>query len=59
MIDELTKAVALNEADLEAATSQLAKLEKEVGEDLSELRNSSGTPLRRQRYSPTHRRDRK
>ena len=44
MIDELTKAVALNEADLETATANLSDLEKDVGEDLSELRNLQELP---------------
>ena len=44
MIDELAKAVALNEADLETATTRLAELEKSVGEDLSELRNLQELP---------------
>lgn len=39
MIDELAKAVALTEDDLQAATGRLAKMEKEVGGDLAELRS--------------------
>ncbi len=44
MVDELTKAVALNEADLEASTERLTAMEKQVGEDLSELRNLQEFP---------------
>ena len=52
MIDELNKAVQVAQIDLQAATAQLAALEKQVGSDLPELRslldaNSSDTSLRR------------
>ena len=52
MIDELNKAVQLASSDLQAATTQLTALEKQVGSDLPELRslldsNSSDTSLRR------------
>ena len=40
----LTKAVDLNEEDLNTATDRLAELEKSVGEDLSELRNLQELP---------------
>lgn len=38
IIDELEKAVALAETDLEGSTVELTKLEKNVGSDLAELR---------------------
>jgi polysaccharide biosynthesis transport protein len=44
MIDELAKAVAVNESDLDTATASMAELEKSVGEDLSELRNLQELP---------------
>ena len=52
MIDELAKAVTLARADLTEATSQLARIETQVGSDLAELRilhdSSSGdSALRR------------
>ncbi len=39
MVDELTKSVALAQSDLEASTSRLTQVEREVGPDLAELRN--------------------
>jgi len=39
MADELTKTVAMAQSDLEASTSKLTKMEREVGPDLAELRN--------------------
>lgn len=52
MIDELSKAASLAEADLQATTQQLSELESSVGADLAELRtlleSSSGeSDLRR------------
>lgn len=43
-IDELTKAVSLAKADLDKATSELAKLEQRVGSDLAELRMLNDLP---------------
>ena len=52
MIDELSKSVALTESGLNDANSRLAKMEREVGGDLAELRNlhestSADSDLRR------------
>ncbi len=52
MVDELSKTVALDVANLKTASGRLAKIDAEVGADLGELRNlsdslSGDSPLRR------------
>ncbi len=44
LINELTKSVSLNRADLETVTARLTTLEKQVGSDLAELRMLNESP---------------
>ena len=59
MIDELAKAVALNEADLDTATTPPGRAGKIGRRRPLRAAQSAGTPLGRQRHSPPHRGDRK